>query len=101
MSSTVSNFKRKRGISLETLQWERASSRDYGGSSGFFSSCCGILELQQGSQGASRVAPGKSNLRSSSEGECGLALGSRQGNLVSRPVEGGISRSFSSCHRKP
>ena len=33
VSSTVSNFKSKRGISLETLQWEKASSRDDGGTS--------------------------------------------------------------------
>ena len=33
-----------------------------------------ILELRQGPQGASRVAPGKSNLHSSCEGELGIAL---------------------------
>ena len=37
MSSTVSNFKGERGISLELLQWERASSSDDGGTSWFFS----------------------------------------------------------------
>ena len=36
MSSTVSNFKRKSGISLETLQWERASSLNDGETSWFF-----------------------------------------------------------------
>ena len=35
MSSTVSNFKRERGISLEKLQWESASSRNDGGPRGF------------------------------------------------------------------
>ena len=45
VSNTILNFKRELGISLETLQWEKASSRDDGGTSGFFSSCCGILEL--------------------------------------------------------
>ena len=33
VSSPVSNFKRERGISLEMLQKERASSRDDGGTS--------------------------------------------------------------------
>ena len=35
VSSTVSNFKREHGISLETLQRERASSGDGGGIRGF------------------------------------------------------------------
>ena len=38
-------FMRKHGISLETLQWERASSCNDGGTSWFFSSYRGILEL--------------------------------------------------------
>ena len=54
--------------------WERASSRDDGGTSWFFLNCGGILQLQWGTQGASLVAPGKSNLRSSCEGELGIAL---------------------------
>ena len=45
VSNTILNFKRELGISLETLQWEKASSPDDGGTEGFFSSCCGILEL--------------------------------------------------------
>ena len=48
VSSTVSNFKRECGISLETLQKERASSRDDGRTSWFFSSYGGILELRCG-----------------------------------------------------
>ena len=79
MSITVSNFNRKRGICLEMLQRERASSRDDGGTSWFFWSCSRILELQQGIQGASRVVPGKSNLHSSCEGELGIAVESLQG----------------------
>ena len=71
MSSTISNFKREREISLEMLQLERASSGDDGGTSWFYSSCGRILELRQGTQGASRVGPGKSNLHSSCEGELG------------------------------
>ena len=38
------NFKRERGISLETLQGERASSRDDGETSRFFSISGRILE---------------------------------------------------------
>ena len=79
MSRTVLNFKSEHGISLETLQRERASARDDGGTSWFFSNCGGILELRPGTQGASRVAPGKSNLHSISEGELGIALTSLQG----------------------
>ena len=79
MSITVSNFNRKRGICLEMLQRERASSRDDGGTSWFFWSCSRILELQRGIQGASRVVPGKSNLHSSCEGELGIAVESLQG----------------------
>ena len=79
MSSTISNFKRERGISFEMLQRERASSRDDGGTSWFYSSCSGILELQWGTQGASRVGPGKSNLLSSFEGVLRIALESLQG----------------------
>ena len=47
------------------------------------------------------MALGKSSLLSSCEANRGIALESRQGNLASRRVEGGISRSFSSCGRKP
>ena len=71
----------------------------------FFPSCgtpCGdSIELPLGTQGAFRVAPGKSSLHLSCKGESSIALESRQGNWASRCVEGGISRSFSSCGRKP
>ena len=79
MSRTVSNFKRECGISLNMLQWERASSGDDGGTSWVFSSCGGILELRLVTQGACRVYPVKSNLHSSCEGELGIALESLQG----------------------
>ena len=63
---------------------------------------CGVSqELRLGTQGAARVAPGKSNLHSSCQRECGIALESRKWNRASRCVEEGISRSFSSCGRKP
>ena len=47
------------------------------------------------------MAPGKFSLHSSCEGEHGIAVESRQGNWASRCVQGGISRSFWSCSRKP
>ena len=47
------------------------------------------------------MAPGKFSLHSSCEGEHGIALESWQGNQASRGLEGVISRSFSSCGRKP
>ena len=81
VSSTISNFKRDRGISLETLEWERASSRDDGETSWFFSSCGGILELRRGTQGASSVVPGKCNLHSSCEGKLGIAIESLQSKI--------------------
>ena len=46
------------------------------------------------------MAPVKPSLHSSFEGERGIAIESRQGNWASSRVEGGISRSFSSCGRK-
>ena len=60
--STVSNFKMERGTSLDTLNRERASSCDDGGTTWFFSSCGRILELQPGIQDASYVGSGKTNL---------------------------------------
>ena len=44
-------------ISLKMLQWKRASSRDDGGPSWFFSSGGRNLELPKGTQGASSGAP--------------------------------------------
>ena len=79
MSNTVLNFKRERGISLEMLKRERASSGDDGRTLWIFSSCGGILELQQGTHEASHVAPGKSNLYLSCKGDLGIALKSLQG----------------------
>ena len=99
MSSSVSNFKREPGISLEMLQHKGASS--HAGTTWFSSSCFGILELLRGTQGASRVAARNYNLHSSCQGEHGIAPDSLQGNPASRRVDGGLSRSFSSCGRKP
>ena len=78
VSSTISNFKRERGISLDTLQWEEASSHDDGGTSWFLTSCGEIFELQQATQRTSHVSPGKSNLHSSCERELGIPLESLQ-----------------------
>ena len=47
------------------------------------------------------MTPGKSSLHSSCEWARGIALESLQGNRASRRIEGAISRSFSSCGRKP
>ena len=44
---------------------------------------------------------GRSSVHSSSEGECGNALKSRQGNRASRCGEGGISRSISRWEGNP
>ena len=57
----------------------KGSSRDDGGTLWFFSSSGGNLELQQGTQEAPRVAPGKSNILTSCKGELGIAIESVQG----------------------
>ena len=59
---------------------------------------CGFsLELQWGTH----VASGKSSLHSSCKGERSITLKPWQGNRALRRVQRGISRSFSSCSRKP
>ena len=83
VSRTLSRLKRKGGISLETLQWKRASSRIEGRISWFCSSCgrkLGVpLELWQGPQGTTRVASLKSSLHVSWERTLGIPLQSVQG----------------------
>ena len=74
VSRTVLIRKMEHGISLKTLQQEGASSNDDGGTSWFFSCCGGILKLGRGTQGASRIASGKSSLHSSCEGELEISL---------------------------
>ena len=66
VSSTVLNFKSERGISLETLQWEGPSFCDDGEPRGFSRVATGFSSYDRGTQDASRVGPGKSNLHSSS-----------------------------------
>ena len=71
MSHTLSRLKREGGISLEMLQWKRASSGVEVRMSGFFSSCGRILEVslefRQGPQGPAHLPCKKSSLHSSSE----------------------------------
>ena len=57
-------------------------------------------EVQQGAQGASHVAPWKSGLHTSGEGQHIIALESWHGNQASRRIEEGLSRSFSGWGRK-
>ena len=90
--STVSHVKMERmerGTSLETLYRIRASSCDDEGTTWFFSSCGGILLLQQGIHASSCVGPGSPVFHSTWEGELGVALESLQdketsSRLVSR-----------------
>ena len=65
------DFKTARGTSLETPSPERASSCDGGGTTWFFSSCGGILELRRGIQDVSCVVPEKSNLPFEVRGRAG------------------------------
>ena len=53
-----------RGISLNSVQWDMASSGDDWATTWLFSTYGGILELRPGTQRAPRVAPGKINLHS-------------------------------------
>ena len=93
------------GLLSRPCRKRRASSLDDGGILWFFSSCsvtCGVsLKLRREIQGASRVAPGKSSLHSSCEGESSISLESWRWNRASRRVEREISRSFSSCGWRP
>ena len=99
------------GLLSRPCRKRRASSRDDGGISWFFFFFSFFLKLQRdvwgfsqvtmGNAGSLCVAPGKFSLYSSCEGEHGTALESWQGNRALRCIEGGISRSFWSCSRKP
>ena len=101
MSSIISNFKRKRGISLETLEQERAPSHDDGGTSGFsqvalgFSSYDGELReplvLPQGSPISIRVVRGSWGLLSHDCRANRPHLGFCPETPCSSPVATGIS----------
>ena len=58
LSGTVSPFRAEQGTSLETPSRARASSCQEEGTTWFFSSCGGILELGQEIQASSCVGPG-------------------------------------------
>ena len=101
VSSTISNFKRERGISLETLQGERASSGNDWGTWSYFSSGGRILKIQlehryplvlpQGSPISIRVARGSLRLHSSHCRPNRPHLGLCPETPCSSPVATGIS----------
>ena len=76
-------LKREGGISLETPQWKKASSRVEARISWFFSSCSSKVEvpfeLQRGPQGPAHGASGNSNLHASCEGTSGFICSRCQG----------------------
>ena len=78
MSRTLSRLKRECGISLETLQRKRASSRIVRRISWFFSSCrrtLGVpLKLRWGPQGPAHVALGQSSLHACYQETLGISL---------------------------
>ena len=71
LSGTVSPFRAEQGTSLETPWRARASSCQEVGTTWFFSSCGGILELRRGSQPSPWVGPGKPNLPLELRGKAG------------------------------
>ena len=104
-SSLIFSLERGLGIALQERQEKKAlTSRGRGLLRGFlklrrpwgFSH-----EARRSSQGASRVAPGKSGLHERGEGERVIVLESWEGTRASRRVEEALSRSFSACGGKP
>ena len=77
--SSVLTFKTERGTSLVKPSWERASSCDDGGTTWFFSSCGGILELRWEFRLLLVLAQGSPIFHSSCKGELAIALESLQG----------------------
>ena len=71
LSGTVSPFRAEPGTSLKTPSRARASSCQAVGTTWFFSSCGGILELRRGSQPSPWVGPGKPNLPLGLRGKAG------------------------------
>ena len=69
------------GLLLRCCSGQRASSCDDEGSTWFFSSCGGILELRRGIQASSCVGPGSLIFHSSCQGELGIGLHSLKGKL--------------------
>ena len=68
---TVSPFRAEQGTSLETPSRARASSCEELGTTWFFSSCGGILELRRGFQASSCIGPEKPNLPFELRGKAG------------------------------
>jgi len=121
VSTTISNFRRESGISGETLQWERASSGNDGGTVWFFSSCggdlrepsCWLREVQsplscegklgialeslQGKQTSSRLGTRNSVFLSSGDRDLGVAFKVHPGSQASSQVEAKNSALLSSC----
>ena len=60
------------GLLSRPFRKRRALSRDDRGTSWFFSNCGLILELQRGTHGSFRVAPGKFSFHSNYEGSAAL-----------------------------
>ena len=81
VSSTVSPFRAEQGTSLETSWRARASSCQEVGTTWFFSSCGGILELRRGIQASCSTGPGKSSFHLNCELELGIALETLQGQI--------------------
>ena len=101
MSRTLSRLKRLGGISVETPQPKRATSRVEERISWFFSICdtkLGVpLKLGQRPQGPTCVASGKFNLHASSEGQLRIPLQSVLGPTSSCVAEAGSSGFLSSA----
>ena len=93
-------LKREVGISLETLQWKRTSSRIEGRISLFFSSCGskrGVpLDLRRGPQGLASFASAKSILHASCEEPLRISLQSLLGLRSSSGAEATSSGFLSS-----
>ena len=81
--STVSHVKMEHGTSLEMLYHIRASTCNDEGTTWFFSSCSGILELRWGIEASFCVFPGSPIFHLTCEGELGVALESLQGKETS------------------
>ena len=71
LSGTVSPLRAEQGTSLETPSRARASSCQEVGTTWFFSSCGGILELRRGTQPSPWVGAGKPNLPLGLRGKAG------------------------------
>ena len=101
MSRTLSRHRSEGGISLETPQQKRASSRFECRISWFFLSGgrnLGVpVELRQGPQGCACVASGKSSLNASCEGPLEIPLQAVQWPISSSRVKAGTSGFLSSA----